>query len=83
MAFHSKTERNAALREIVSREAQLRVGVDLENFAKRCERRTREELRARGISTIIIWWIIKFVLWSIIQEFFFSAEADRLRSQQA
>lgn len=81
--WKSKAERERLLQSIVLEEAKIRVGTDLENFSLRCERRVREQLRLRGVSVIIIWWIIRFVLWSIIQEFFFSAKADQLRSQQA
>ena len=83
MAFINRTARNQLLEDIVIEEANVRVGTDLQDFSRRCERRARKELRLRGISVIIVWWIVKFVLWSIIQEFFFSAKADELRSKQA
>lgn len=81
--WKSKTERDALLAEIIRHEGRLRVGDNPEAFRMRAERRIREELQMRSVGVIVIWWTIHFVAYYLIEEFFWSAEAEQMRSCQA
>ena len=64
---------------LIALEARVALGDELEPFAERVKARVRVDLRAKAVPVWLIWFILRFVLWYLIEKWFFSQEADIVR----
>ena len=70
------------LRDVIHMEASVRLGNCCSEFMVRAKDRLRGDLADCGLSWLYREWVIWWYATGIIEDFFFSREADQIRNQQ-
>lgn len=75
----NRDERTRWINLQIRKEAGIKLGNSIDGFSDRVATRCRLEMQTAGISSIVIWWIVKFIVIQLVEYFFFSSEADAIR----
>lgn len=78
--WNTHAERTAYLMDLILMEASFRITANYPDFRDRAVKNIRADLRDAGVNSFAIWWLMKFVVPGLVRRFFFSAEADLMRS---
>lgn len=80
--WESNEARTRWVNQRIYDESAIYLGGSLADFSYRCKVRIRNDLKAKSVPAIVIWWIIRFVVMALIEYYFFSEAADEVRARE-